>query len=508
MPNKKPLAAIVRSSDRVAERQREGTYHGDEEQRAEVDRYCKARGLSFELLPPELDMSGGKPIEERPSLRAAIEGVEAGTYSGIVTANLKRLTRSRSGLAIWDRVEAAGGHVHTAAEAIDTSSPNGRFMRDVFLADAVREREEHAERHAKRRAATVEAGMWRQRQLPRGYAFAGPPIGGKYTGKARRLVPGPDAESVRKAARDVIAGAPVLKVARELGMTPSGIRAMLRNRVYLGELRDGPNFNLRAHESILDTDTFNAVGHALRTNTRPARSPRHNGPALLAGLVVCAGCGHRMTRGGSVSISQYSCPTNHSGHRCPAPASVTAAKLDGYVDAIALTELSRLAVSTSASDESESRRAALVAAQNELDSYLEAVSATDVGVEAFGRGARLRREAVDKAETELRAELERRPAVLPWETGSDVWPTLTVSQRNQVLRGLLACIVVERSGGRGIVRPLPARVRVLAHGAPVRLAGKGSGKGVGIHPISLADLDVDYVLGMSVSQNAPEHLRS
>ena len=47
-------------------------------------------------------------------------------------------------------------------------------MRDYFIADAVAEREEHAERHAERRRQTVEAGMWRQRQLPRGYRFAGP----------------------------------------------------------------------------------------------------------------------------------------------------------------------------------------------------------------------------------------------------------------------------------------------------------------------------------------------
>ncbi|HXR14453.1 MAG TPA: recombinase family protein, partial [Solirubrobacteraceae bacterium] len=118
------------------------SFHSDADQVADVERYAAQHGARVVFMGPELSVSGGDPIEQRPSLRAGIEGVEAGIYDGVVVAYLSRLTRSHSGRAIWDRVEAAGGHVHAAAENLDTSTPNGAFIRDIHLANAVREREE------------------------------------------------------------------------------------------------------------------------------------------------------------------------------------------------------------------------------------------------------------------------------------------------------------------------------------------------------------------------------
>lgn len=484
-----PLAAIVRSSDRVAERQREGTYHGDTDQIAEVDRYCAARGLPYVVLPPELDISGGKPIEERPSLQTAIEGVERGDYSGIVAANLKRLTRSRSGLEIWTRVEAAGGSVHTAAEATDTSTPNGRFMRDIFLADAVREREEHAVRHAQRRAATVAAGMWRVHKPPRGYEFQGPAVNGRYKGKARRLVPGAQADGVRAAAQSVIDGESLVSIADRLAITPSGVRAMLRNRAYLGELRDGTNLLVDAHEPILSPEVFAAVQHALATNPRPPRRMRD--PALLAGLVRCAACGHAMTRRVTGSPI-YICPGRHSGGRCPAPAAITLRLLDEYVENAAMPELERLTFEASQRSSVEDARRALADARAERDAYVVATSALGDG---FAAGAQQRADAVAAAEARLDIELARQPAL---KAGDGVAGYLRCDPRgrNRTLRGLLACIIVERSGGRGHIRPIGDRVRILRHGASVVLPVRHGSRtdGLGIIPLPLPDPDDPSVL--------------
>src|SRR3954468_8778554 len=218
--------------------------HADQEQVHEIARYAAAHGAVVEFMAPEMSVSGGKPIDQRPSLRAAIEGVESGEYTGVVVAYLSRLSRSRSGLEIWDRVERANGRVHCAHENLDTSTPNGRFIRDIHLANAVREREEHADRHARRRRETVAAGIWRQHQTPRGYSFQGPANeDGRFRGKARRLTPGEDADDVARVFRDRHAGASISALAERLGMTPGGMRRLLRNRVYLGELRDGEFLN-------------------------------------------------------------------------------------------------------------------------------------------------------------------------------------------------------------------------------------------------------------------------
>jgi DNA invertase Pin-like site-specific DNA recombinase len=451
-----PLAAVIRSSDRVAERQRQGTYHGDEDQLADVDRYCKARRLAYELLPPELDVSGGRPISERPSLRAAIEGVEAGLYSGIVAANLKRLTRSRSGLEIWERVEAAGGHVHTAAEAIDTSTPNGRFMRDIFLADAVREREEHAERHARRRIATVDAGMWRQRQVPLGYQFAGPVDGdGRYRGVARRLVPSAGADLVRWAFRQRAMGQPLVGIAEHLGMTPSGTRALLRNRLYLGELRDGDHVKVGGVPALIDLETFEA---AQVSAPRPARTVA-DGPALLAGLVRCAGCGHVMTRSRTASLV-YRCAGLHSGGRCPAPASITCATVDTYVEAIALAQLERLSVSDREGDAIQRAADAVADAEAELAAFLRATSFRDPGFEA---ALSERREAVEAVRAEMRAKMARQPVVSAPGRGAEVYAQADAVGRNRLLRGLLESVRVERCG-RGRRVPVAERVDVVWFG--------------------------------------------
>ncbi len=453
MPGR-PLAAIIRSSDRVAERQKAGTYHGDTDQQADVHRYCQARGCPYELLPPELDISGALPIEKRPSLRAAIEGCENGTYSGIVAANLKRLTRSRSGLTIWERVEAAGGHVHTAAEQIDTSTPNGRFMRDIFLADAVREREEHSERHAKRRAATVEAGMWRQHQLPLGYEFVGPAVGGRYRGAARRLKPSSAAQTVLWAFQQRAAGMPLVRIAEALGMTPSGVRHLLGNRIYLGELWDGETVNREAAAPIVDVGLFEA---AQVSTPRPPRSV-DDGPALLAGIVRCSACRRVMSRARTKTLV-YRCARVHSGGVCQAPASITCTRVDEHVTGLALAELARIRMTDSAGNAVERARQALEDAEAELAAFLRATSFRDPG---FEQALEARREAVSVSRESLRQAMGRAPALSP-DLGPQAWEVLTAWERNELLRSLFAAVVVT-AAGRGRTVPVEARVQVFRVG--------------------------------------------
>src|SRR4051812_29070402 len=161
-------AGIVRVSfvgDRKGDR-----FHADQEQIEDIERAVAAMpGARVELLPPELDVSGGLPLERRPSLLAAVEGVERGEYAGIVVSYLSRLGRNvREQLRAWDRVEAAGGRIIVVREGIDTSTPTGRLQRLMLLGIAEHERELHVERFAERTRRATEAGIWQRRQLPLG----------------------------------------------------------------------------------------------------------------------------------------------------------------------------------------------------------------------------------------------------------------------------------------------------------------------------------------------------
>lgn len=469
-------------------------FHADEDQVAAINRYAAGRA-NVVFLPPELDVSGGAPIEHRPSLLEAILGVERGEYHGVVVANLKRLTRSRSGHLIWERVEGAGGRVHCARENLDTSTVSGRRMRDYSIADAVAEREEHSEQHAERRRKTVEAGVWRQKDPPLGYQFVGPAVDGRCRGQARKLVPSDRADDVRRAFRARAAGVPQVQIADRLGMTPSGARHLLKNDVYLGVLRDGDNVNAAAHPPLITRDEFDA---AQRPTSRPPRSAGAVAPALLAGVIRCAGCGHVMTRKRTARVV-YGCAEHHSGARCPAPASITAAIVDAYVEKIALAELERLSVSASDGNGVEVARRRLADAKDEMSAFLKFTSARDEG---FVEGRAIRREAIEAAELELRAELGRARVIPAGGSGADIWIDLDVREQNQLLRSLVHAVVVERAGGRGVQRPVEDRVRVLAHGSDVRLAERRGGAAAGIVPVRLPDFDDPDVLRVPSGEDA------
>jgi hypothetical protein len=280
-------------------------------------------------------------------------------------------------------------------------------------------------------------------------------------------------------------------------MTPSGVRQLLSNRVYLGELRVGEHVNTDAHEPLVDVDLWES---AQLTVPRPGRRDRP--PALLAGLARCAGCGHLLTRGGTTKYPAYTCPTNHSGGKCPEPAVVTVKLLDAHVERIALGQLARLSIKAMDGKGAEKARERLASAERELAAYLEAVSAAAVGAEAFAAGAKGRREAVDAATAELEAEVNRGRVTPFVGSGIDAWRDLGPADRNTLLRGLLSAVIVKRAGGRGARVPLEDRVRVLRFGADVRLPERRGGEASGIVPIPLPDADDPAVLGVPSAKDA------
>ncbi len=484
----KPWAGLVRVSHMGARREGDTDFHSDREQVDAMVERAQRIGVELHLLPPELDVSGGAPLAQRPSLLAAVEGVERGEYAGLMVAYISRLGRNtREQLAAWDRIEAAGGRIIAVAEDVDTTTASGRFLRTVLLANAQRELEEHTDRFDRLRDHSVRAGIWQRRQTPRGYAVH--PI-------TRSLVPDDQAAEVVEAFEWRAARRPLVEIARRLGMTPSGARHLLRNRVYLGELKVGPYVNASAHEPIVSPELFLAAQHT--TGIRPARGRDLSGPALLAGLVRCCGCGHVMTRTSSGNrgerLRQYACPVNHSTGRCPAPASITLRRLDEHVEAIALSELSKLrGRATRRGDAVETARDRLQLAEAELAAYIEATSAVGLGVEAFAAGMRSRQAEVQAAQAALAGQLTREPAGV---TGDplEAWAAFDVTERNRLLRGLIECVLVERSGGRGRVRPVGDRVRVLAYGAGVAPGRYRGGAAMPVESIALPHLEHEHVL--------------
>jgi DNA invertase Pin-like site-specific DNA recombinase len=461
------------------------------EQRKEIEGWAKAHGHSVDFLPEELDRKGDDAA--RPILRRAIDGIVAGDYAGIVVAYLSRAGRDlRLMLDMWAEVEGAGGVAYFARENIDGSTNSGRLHRNILASIAQHELEERRDGFARVAAAGVAEGIWPRRQTPLGY---------RRDSETRRLVPDKNAERVRRAFRTLATGTPVVTIARKLGMTPTGAKKLLRNRVYLGELRIGQDLNPAAHKPLVTVEEFETVQEILdRGASRPARKVGE-APALLAGLARCASCGHLMSRRAGRKYT-YSCNLGANTGRCEEWASVSMDTLDRHVEAIALAEFVKLAVTATPGQGVEKARAAFDAAERELAEYVTAISPVDVGAAVFNAGARARKEKVEQARAAMRAELAKRPALPVGVTGAEVWETLNGHERNTLLRGLLAAVVVKRAGGRGSRVALGDRVRVLAHGSELAFPGPCGNDRAPVVPIALPNLDSVGVLSLPLVQDA------
>jgi DNA invertase Pin-like site-specific DNA recombinase len=483
-------AVVVRVSHMGARRSGAEDFHSERDQIRAAKDAVEARGGTADVLPSELDVSGGNDLDERPSLKQALEGVEAGEYCGIAVAYQSRLSRNPElEEAVFRRVEKAGGEIIMAMEPLDTATVEGRMLRRVRSAFNASERERHAERFEDLRQKATEAGIWQRRQIPTGYTRD--PV-------TRKLIPSDDAPKVLEAFRRRAGGATITDIARLVGLTQSGTRALLRNRLYLGELRVGQHVNPDAHDAIVPVDVWEA---AQIPYARPARGT-YDGPALVGGLVRCQACGHVLSRARTGAIV-YAHPLSSHAAACPAKATVTLHRLDTLIEAIALQELRRLSLTARESGGAvTAAQKAVTDADRELALYLQAVSVALVGPDAFAEGARQRRVAVDDARAVLRQAISVQPAVPALEAGDEAWHVLNAHERNTLLRGLIEVVVVRSAGGRGSRVPLEDRVRVIAYGAGVyRPPRVVRGEPVGVRPIEWLDVDDPRVLRVAGGQD-------
>jgi hypothetical protein len=136
--------------------------------------------------------------------------------------------------------------------------------------------------------------------------------------------------------------------------------------------------------------------------------------------------------------------------------------VEPYVEAAFLEGLPAVrAEGTPLSQDLTAAETTVAAAERELAAYLAAVSAEDVGAEAFRGGARQRREAVEQAQTDLdQAREQAGVADLPQAAElRATWPDLTMPERRELLRAGLDRIVL----GKGKVA-IEKRARIVWRG--------------------------------------------
>ena len=121
-----------------------------ETQRISLESWAEAHGHVIVAQTEDPDVSGGRPIRERPRIGPWLTEDKLGDWDGIIGRKLDRLFRNH-----WDFVtfhedvcEGHGKVIISVGEGIDTSAKTGKFITGILIQFAGWELSRMSERRA------------------------------------------------------------------------------------------------------------------------------------------------------------------------------------------------------------------------------------------------------------------------------------------------------------------------------------------------------------------------
>ena len=125
---------------------------------------------------------------------------------------------------------------------------------------------------------------------------------------------------------------------KSVAWSRTGVMALIRSRVYCGELWDGDELVCKdAHKAIVTESQWRlpSAGASGRSQIKDGSIAAQG---ILSSMVYCAGCGNTLSLTGSTNraasaIANYFCRIHHArSGDCPAPAVASTRTLDPYVE--------------------------------------------------------------------------------------------------------------------------------------------------------------------------------
>lgn len=431
----------------------------DEIQRERVEAWARFRGVDVTGWYVDLDVSGRKGVK-RPEFDRMMADARARKFDTVVVYRLSRFARNVGGaLAALDDLESQGVTLVSVSEDLDTSTATGKLLRTVLLAmdefqsDLIGESWRHV--HANRRA--------------RGIAQVNRMFGYETNGTVIVGVNEAEAEALRSAFELRAKGGSTSEVAKLLHdagfrskrsgspfIAGNVLRGMLRNPVYAGLVPQADGSLLEGqHPAVVDRDLFDRVQATWRRTTALTRTGGRGGS--LSGLLVCSGCGRRLTSEGR----RYRCKAKENGHECPSPVAVDARGAEAIVEAAFLSRfdadrmpnkgrLPRRKTASLLRKAQEHRRRAdeLTKALDTLADhrFVKGAIDTDEYQRQHNRFLEARQRELDAA-AEIEADASTEVSVDL--TVLAIWPKIDAQRKGRAFRLVIDRVTVGRAGGRG-----------------------------------------------------------
>ena len=363
------------------------------------------------MIIKEEDVSGGTAVAKR-RLSELLARVERGISHGIVVYETDRFGRDlRETLNAHHRINEMNGRLVGVEDGVDTSTPSGKsrlvqraMMAEEYLDDVTRRWQRTTDRRVAQGKSIghVPFGYRRRDQVPKLQDFD---ASGNLIKDSRLVVDDGEAEMVLRGFQMRASGASHLDIAREIGRKRITVTTMLKNRVYLGEIRgSGGAINREAHDPIVSHELFAAV--QARQGVKAANTGRTNGSyaPMLSGLIRCAECGYLLQisyskRAKGPVKTNYHCMSPSSNRPC-AGCAADAERVDKYVRSqLDLNNEVIRDLYQGAERAWVAARRQVEEAETALSNYVEAASSLDAGL--FQRGLDVRQRAVNEANLRL-----------------------------------------------------------------------------------------------------------
>ncbi len=431
-----------------------------------------AERLGWQLNPDaphvlvDNDLSASRhSTKRRPAFDDLIAGVSSGEYDGILYYSNSRLTRRpREYETIIDLVENTGVKLASVASgSADLTTADGRMIGRILAAQDAAEADRISERVSRRFQHRREV---EGRPSPIRRAFGFEPGG--------EVVNAREADAIRLGAKLLLDGASLREVGRvwmERGIKPLSAdswnaitvkRTITRPRVAGLIEHNGKILGEGQFEAILDRDTWERVRAAVSDRSSMARAKYKGREHLLAGLLYCGLCGHRVKVNalrdarGELRPDSYVVCDKGTGHGCGRVKRNLAA-LEAYVFAVVNAYIANMRPLDPAEDATaETQEYA------RLDAEREAVEAR-IGVlrEQYANGdvdsvdfvplLRAMRNKIAALDAQLR-DFDMSGPPITSEDVADVWRNGTFEERREILEAVIAQVTLHSIGKVGPVR--------------------------------------------------------